>query len=94
MSVKICVFFSLLFISLPNIYGQIGGRHVYDFLNLTTGPSVTAVGGVNVSTMGDDLHMAYQNPALLTDSMDNHLVLSYTDYLSDIGFGYAGYSRS
>ena len=94
MILKISAIFSFSLLIHASLHGQIGGRHVYDFLNLTTGPSITAVGGINVSTVGDDLHMAYQNPALLTDSMDNHLVLSYTDYLADIGFGYAGYSKS
>ena len=77
-----------------SLSAQIGGRHVYDFLNLSTGPAITALGGVNVSVIEDDVNLAYQNPALCTDSMDNHLSLSYTDYLADIGFGYAGYSKT
>lgn len=76
------------------VNAQIGGRHVYDFLNLSTGPSVTALGGVNVSSPENDLQMAYQNPALCSDSMDNQLVLSYTDYLADIGFGYVGFGKT
>ena len=82
-----------LLITTPG-YCQVGGRHVYDFLNLSTGPFITALGGVNVSIWEDDLHLAFQNPALLTDSMDNLLALSYTDYLADIGFGFAGYSKT
>ena len=79
---------------MPSLSAQIGGRHVYDFLNLSTGPAITALGGVNVSVIEDDVNFANQNPALCTDSMDNHLSLSYTDYLADIGFGYAGYSKT
>ena len=73
---------------------QIGGRSVYDFLNLTPSARVSSLGGVNVSTMDDDVNFGYQNPALVTDSMHNHVSLSYSNYLADIGYGYASYSRT
>lgn len=72
---------------------QIGGRHVYDFLNLTPAPRIAALGGELVSTLDDDVNLAAQNPGLINDSMDHRLTLSYVNYLADIGYGYAAYSQ-
>ncbi|MFK7925967.1 MAG: type IX secretion system protein PorQ [Bacteroidia bacterium] len=71
---------------------QIGGRNVYDFLNLTPTGRLVALGGVNVSTMDDDPNQAAQNPALLNDSMHNHLSLSFSNYLAGIVYGYTSYA--
>ncbi|MEM6763985.1 MAG: type IX secretion system protein PorQ [Bacteroidota bacterium] len=77
-----------------SIYAQIGGRHVYDFLNLAPSARLNSLGGVNVSLMDDDVHMAAVNPALANDSMHKHVALSWTNYLVDIGYGYTGYSHT
>ena len=55
---------------------------------------LVSLGGMNVSTMDDDVNLAVLNPALLTDSMDRQLSLSFSNYLTDISFGYAGYSHT
>ena len=73
--------------------GQIGGRHTYDFLNLSPSARLASMGGVNVSTFDDDVHFGYQNPALVNDSMHRQLGLSFVNYLLDISYGYAGYSH-
>lgn len=75
-------------------YGQIGGRHVYDFLNLSPSARHAALGGTNISTWDDDPTFAVQNPALLNDSMHKKLALSFVNYIADIGYGYAGYSQT
>lgn len=73
---------------------QIGGRHVYDFLNLNPSARIVSLGGINVSTIDDDIHLAAQNPALMTDTMHNVAGISFVNYLADIGYGYAGYSQT
>lgn len=75
-------------------HAQIGGRNVYDFLNLSPAARVAALGGVNITTFDQDQNFAYQNPALLNDSMHNWVSLSMVNYLDDIGYGYASYARS
>ncbi|TDW96021.1 type IX secretion system protein PorQ [Dinghuibacter silviterrae] len=47
----------------------LGGQAVFTFLNEGAGPQVNALGGVNVSNAGDDVMMAFAQPALLRDSM-------------------------
>lgn len=72
---------------------QIGGQSVYGFLDLNSSARVAAVGGYNVSLNVSDPSLIYFNPALLNDSLDNHLALNYTDYYAGINYGYASYSR-
>ena len=76
------------------VEAQIGGRHVYDFLNLTPSARLVSLGGVNISTIDDDLNFAIQNPALVNDSMHKHASLSFSNYLAGINYGYAGYSHT
>ena len=47
----------------------LGGEAVFTFLEEGAGPQVNALGGVNVSNQGNDVTMAFAQPALLRDSM-------------------------
>jgi hypothetical protein len=85
------IFFSLL--SCSSI-AQTGGDNIYEFLNLTQSGLVSSLGGNNVSLNTGNLNLAYQNPALLINSMDKSLVLDYVNYFAGINYGLAGYSSS
>lgn len=74
-------------------FSQVGGRSVYNFLDLNSSARVAAVGGYNVSLNVNDPSLIYFNPALLHDSLHNHLAINYTDYYAGINYGYASYSR-
>lgn len=76
------------------MFGQIGGRSTYAFLNLTNSARVAALGGKIVSLPDNDLDLTFHNPGLLNSKMDNNLVLNYVNYFSDINFGYVSYSRT
>lgn len=85
----------LLFLCLTKpSYSQLGGTYSYAFLNLTNSARVAALGGEMVSIYDNDLNLAFHNPALLNDSMDNHLVFNYVGYFADIKYGYASYART
>lgn len=71
-----------------------GGSGVYQFLYLTNAPRVAALGGNNITLNESDPALAYQNPALLNDSMNKHFALNYVNYFSDINYGYAGYAMN
>jgi hypothetical protein len=87
--------FGILLLILPlQMTAQIGGRALQDFLRLSPSGRISSLGGVNVSTWDDDPHFGYMNPALVNDSMHQQVALSYAGYLSDIGFGYTGYSHT
>lgn len=83
----------LLFCLPFTLSAQIGGRHVFDFLNVTPSARIAGLGGFNVANRDHDVNFAYQNPGLLTDSMHKQLSLSVVNYLSDITFGYMGYAH-
>ena len=88
------IFILAFLISAGSVSAQIGGRHIYDFLNLTPSARLVSLGGVNVSTFDDDLNFGVQNPALVNDSMHKQVSLSFSNYLAGINYGYAGYSHS
>lgn len=83
----------LAMFSLPQLEAQIGGRHVFDFLNLSPSARIVSLGGVNISTLDDDVNLAAQNPGLLNDSMHRQASLSWSNYLIDINYGYAAYAH-
>jgi hypothetical protein len=75
-------------------YAQTGGDNIYEFLNLTHSGLVSSLGGTNVSLPGNDLNLAYHNPALLTAGMNNNIALNYVNYFAGINYGLAMYSKS
>lgn len=86
-------FFVIFFLSVTaTAFSQMGGQGVYQFLYLTNSPRVAALGGNNITLFENDPALAYQNPALLVDSMDKHIALNYVNYFTDINYGYAGYA--
>lgn len=88
----ILIFASLL--PFTGIQAQIGGGNTYEFLILTPSARLSALGGINISTMDDDVHLGSQNPALVNPEMHRRLGLSYTPWLAGIQYGYAGYSQT
>jgi hypothetical protein len=75
-------------------YSQTGGDNVYEFLNLTHSGLVSSLGGTNVSLQGNNLNLAFHNPALLNAGMNKNLALNYVNYFAGINYGLAMYSRS
>lgn len=73
---------------------QIGGRNVYDFVNLTPAPRAAALGGYNITTYDHDANFAYQNPALVNDSAHGQVGMSFVNFLGGINYGYASYAHS
>ena len=70
------------------------GKDTYQFLNLPTSARAAALGGMNISLLDNDLNLAFNNPALLTENSNNMLSINYVNYLSDINLGSVAYGRS
>lgn len=84
----------ILFVTLiSDIFPQ-AGYGVYKFLDLPASSRLAAMGGTNVSLRDNDLNFAFRNPALLTADMHNMVGLNMANYLADIKFGSAVYSRT
>lgn len=73
-------------------YGQIGGKYVYQFLNLVTSPRQAALGGKTITIYDDDVNQANFNPATINPDMDNHLALNYGSYYGEVSYGTASYA--
>ncbi len=71
---------------------QIGGKHVYQFLNLVTSPRQSALGGKNITIFDNDVNSGHFNPATINPEMDNHLALNYGSYFGEISYGTAAYA--
>ncbi len=74
-------------------YAQLAGKGTYAFLNMNPSARSLALGTNLISTVDKDLSIAYQNPAALNPSMNNHAFVSYNNYVSDIKSGYFSYAK-
>jgi hypothetical protein len=90
---KVLYIFIFTLIFSPS-FSQTGGDNVYEFLNLTHSGLVSSLGGTNVSLPGNNLNLAYHNPALLNSTMNKSLAFNYVNYFAGINYGLAMYSRT
>jgi hypothetical protein len=84
----LCILFSFCTVS----YSQIGGKYIYQFLNLVTSPRQAALGGKTITIYDEDVNQALYNPATINPDMDNHLALNYGNYFGEISYGTASYA--
>ena len=73
-------------------FGQIGGKAVYQFLNITTSPRQAALGGKVITFYDSDVNQALFNPATINYEMGDHLALNYGRYLGEVTYGTASYA--
>ncbi len=64
---------AFLFITLLTNAQTLGGTTVFNFLRLPNTPKLTALGGMNVSDVSNDVGLAFNNPALLRPEMHTQL---------------------
>ena len=85
------IFFSFLMVCTVS-HSQIGGKYIYQFLNLVTSPRQAALGGKVITIYDSDVNQAHYNPATINAEMDNHLSLNYGNYYGEITYGTASYA--
>jgi hypothetical protein len=88
---KKLLFFSLFLVCTVS-HSQIGGKYIYQFLNLVTSPRQAALGGKVITIYDDDVNQVNFNPATLNAEMDNHLALNYGNYYKEVTYGTASYA--
>lgn len=69
------------------------GSTAYNFLNVTSSARIYGLGGVNISTVYDDVMTTDQNPALLGQEMSGQVGLNYMSYMGGSNFAGARYAR-
>jgi hypothetical protein len=76
------------------IFAQVGGEHVYEFLNLSSSARVTGLGGHVIAVQDDsDVVLGYNNPAALNPRMHQELSFNYNFYLADVNSGFFSYGH-
>jgi len=90
MNPKVIILFSLLISSVT--FAQVGGRSIYQFLNLSNSPRQAALGGKTVTNYDYDPTQGLFNPASINPEMDNQLSLNYSNYIGDINYGTVAYA--
>ena len=85
------LFLFFIYTNVTLLYSQVGGEHVFEFLNLNTSPRTIALGGYQGSAIDDDLNSGIYNPAVINNLMVNKLNLNYNNYYADIFYGDIGY---
>ena len=73
-------------------FSQIGGKSVYQFLNLVTSPRQAALGGKILTIYDHDVNQAMFNPATINAEMDNHLSVNYGSLFGEVTYGTANYA--
>lgn len=73
-------------------YSQGAGMVFDSFLEFPSSAHVAALGGHNVSNVGNDPMFSISNPASLSTSADNLLYLNYSIYMANSGYGSVMYS--
>lgn len=85
--------FSIVLVLISTInFAQVGGKSVYQFLDLITSPRQAALGGKLITIYDNDVNQALFNPATINDRMDNHLSLNYGNLFGEITYGTAAYA--
>lgn len=82
----------VLFCASLQVLAQTGGRTVFQFLNLSPGARLSALGGMPIAWRAGDPGTVFQNPSLLTDTMQGSIYFAHQFYFSEIGSGHFAYS--
>jgi len=79
------ILFLLFFLAANNVESQtLGGNAVFNFITQPNNAQLAALGSINVSTISNDLGMAFQNPALLRDSMNQQIATSFYSFAEGV----------
>jgi hypothetical protein len=84
--------FFFIFLTSTLSFGQVGGKSVYQFLDLVTSPRQAALGGKVITIYDTDVNQAMFNPAAINEKMDNHLSLNYGSLFGEVTYGTASYA--
>jgi hypothetical protein len=77
--------FLLMFFAVKQADSQtLGGNAIFNFLTQPNTAQLAALGNVNVSSISNDVGMAFSNPALLRDSMHQQISSSFYSFAEGV----------
>ncbi len=83
MKYKLLIIISIHICSITNAQ-TVGGNAVFSFINQPNTAQLSALGGINISTIGNDVGMSFHNPALLRSTMHQQVNTSFNSFLAGI----------
>jgi len=83
----------LAFTFYHSVAAQVGGDHVYEFLNLSSSARVTGLGGNLITVKDDDVALAFANPSTLNSRMHQAISFNHNFHVADINNGYFAYAH-
>ncbi len=87
--------FNILWLSILvcTLSAQVGGDKTYRFLSLPSSARVSSLGGSLVSAGDGNISLAYENPALIIQDMDQEIVFQHQFLLAGVQTGYASFGK-
>ncbi len=85
---------TVLSVSPGNSASAADSSPAYDFLNITSSTRIYGLGGVNITTVDDDIMTVDQNPALLGPEFESQGAVNYMHYLGGSNFAGLRYGQA
>jgi hypothetical protein len=82
--VPLRIFIILLLFSLQSSAQTLGGNTIFNFLKVANTPQLSALGGINVSQISNDVGLAFNNPSLLNPQMHSQVNAVFNNFYSGI----------
>lgn len=92
--IHIAISLAALAIALSPVCHAQGGSTAYNFLNVTSSARIYGLGGVNITTVDDNLNTTDHNPSLLGPEMSGQVLIDYMHYIGGSNFAGARYAHS
>jgi hypothetical protein len=84
---KIITFFLYTCLAVSASFGQIGGNHAFQFLDLDFNARSTALGGDFGAVNDNDINLSVVNPAAISQSMTQNVALNHAFFPAGISIG-------
>ena len=81
---RLCIFIIITLLSFELAAQTLGGNTVFNFLKVPNTPQLSALGGINVSQISNDVGLAFNNPALLRPQMHSQMNAVFNGMYADI----------
>lgn len=76
--------FILIFFCVKSAGQTVGGKAVFNFVKQPNSAQLSALGGVNISNITNDVSMSFHNPALLRSEMHRTVSASFNAFVAGI----------
>ncbi|MBC7651101.1 MAG: type IX secretion system protein PorQ [Deinococcales bacterium] len=83
MKYKLLVTIIILYNSITNAQ-TVGGNAIFSFINQPNTAQLAALGGINISTISNDVGISFHNPALLRSTMHQQVNTSFNSFFAGI----------